>query len=533
MKLHLIPSLFFTVTCFTFGQITTPGPKEAPVLKIAVVDTNLELTWDDTHSFDLHVSSNLSDWRNTNVNTSPYSTAALNVREFYKLFKAAPESDTSPPIITINGDSTIDLLLGEPYYVEQGATAFDEIDGNVQVNVSGVVYTSRPQDNPFTITYTATDAAGNTSTATRTVNIIEPTWSQLGDDIDGEAAEDNALVYRGRVSLSTDGERVAISAPLNDGNGNDSGHVRVYEWSGDRWIQLGDDIDGDPGSRSGDSVSLSSDGTRVAIGTERANGNSGALSGHVRVYEWGNDTWTQLGGDIDGESSQDDSGSSVSLSSDGTRIAIGAQGNDGNGFLSGHVRVYEWGNDTWTQLGQDIDGEKRYHYSGRSVSLSSDGTRVAIGAPGGFNGFYSSGEVRVYELVDNRWTQLGQVIDGEATGDGSGGSVSLSSDGTRVAIGAPGNDGEDGLFGGTTVGIGHVRVYELGNDTWNQIGDDIDGEALGDGSGSSVSLSSDGTRIAIGASGNDGRGTNSGHVRIYEWSGDTWTQLKDDIDGEA
>ena len=477
MKLHLIPSLFFTVTCFTFGQITTPGPKEAPVLKIAVVDTNLELTWDDTHSFDLHVSSNLSDWRNTNVNTSPYSTAALNVREFYKLFKAAPESDTSAPIITINGDSTIDLLLGEPYYVEQGATAFDEIDGNVQVNVSGVVYTSRPQDNPFTITYTATDAAGNTSTATRTVNIIEPTWSQLGDDIDGEAAEDNALVYRGRVSLSTDGERVAISAPLNDGNGNDSGHVRVYEWSGDRWIQLGDDIDGDPGSRSGDSVSLSSDGTRVAIGTERANGNSGALSGHVRVYEWGNDTWTQLG--------------------------------------------------------QDIDGEKRYHYSGRSVSLSSDGTRVAIGAPGGFNGFYSSGEVRVYELVDNRWTQLGQVIDGEATGDGSGGSVSLSSDGTRVAIGAPGNDGEDGLFGGTTVGIGHVRVYELGNDTWNQIGDDIDGEALGDGSGSSVSLSSDGTRIAIGASGNDGRGTNSGHVRIYEWSGDTWTQLKDDIDGEA
>ena len=533
MKIHLIPSVLFAVTSFAPGQITTPGSTEAPVLKIAVVDTNVELTWDDTHSFDLHVSSNLIDWINTNVNTSPYSTSALNVREFYRLVESAPAPDTSAPIITLNGESTINLLLGKPYYVERGATAFDEIDGKVGVSVSGVVYTSRPQDSPFTITYTATDAAGNTSTATRTVNIIRPTWSQLGDDIDGEAPQDHAPVYRGRVSLSTDGRRVAVTAPLNDGNGDSSGHVRVYEWTDDTWTQLGDDIDGDQGSRSGDSVSLSSDGTRVAIGTELADFNGAFSTGSVRVYEWVNDTWSRVGSDIYGEASQDDSGSSVSLSSDGTRIAIGASGNDGNGFLSGHVRVYEWSNDTWTQIGQDIDGEKRYHYAGRSVSLSSDGTRVAIGAPGGFNGFYSSGEVRIFQLINNTWTQLGQVIDGEAPGDGSGGSVSLSSDGTRVAIGAPGNDGEDGLFGGTTVGVGHVRIYELGNDTWTQLGEDIDGEALGDGSGSSVSLSSDGTRIAIGASGNDGRGADSGHVRVYEWSGDKWTKLKDDIDGEA
>ena len=531
MKILPRLSLFFTVTSFTVGQ--TPGPTEAPALDIAIVGKNIELNWDDTHSFDLHVSSNLSDWENTNINTSPYSRAARNVNEFFKLVESIPDPDTSAPIITLNGDSTINLILGEPYYVERGATAFDEIDGRVEVDVSGVVYTSRPQDSPFTITYTATDSDGNTSTSTRTVNIIEPTWSKLGDDIDGEGEEDNSLIYQGKVSLSSDGTRVAISAPLNDGNGDHAGHVRVYEWSGDRWNQLGDDIDGDQGSRSGDSVSLSSDGTIIAIGTEHAHFNDSFSWGQVRVYEWGNGTWTQLGGDIYGEASQDDSGSSVSLSSDGRRIAIGAQGNDGNGFLSGHVRVYEWGNNTWNQIGQDIDGETRYHYSGRSVSLSSDGTRVAIGAPGGFNGFYSSGEVRIYELTNNTWTQIGQVIDGEAPGDGSGGSVSLSSDGTRVAIGAPGNDGEDGLLGGTTVGSGHVRVYELSNGTWTQIGDDIDGEALGDGSGSSVSLSSDGTRVAIGAPGNDGGGNDSGHVRVYEWDRGTWTQLKLDIDGEA
>ena len=49
-----------------------------------------------------------------------------------------------------------------------------------------------------------------------------------------------------------------------------------------------------------------------------------------------------------------------------------------------------------------------------------------------------------------------------------------------------------------------------------QVGEDIDGEAADDSSGSSVSMSSDGNTVAIGAYGNDGKGTDSGHVRIYQ-----------------
>jgi hypothetical protein len=73
---------------------------------------------------------------------------------------------------------------------------------------------------------------------------------------------------------------------------------------------------------------------------------------------------------------------SVSLSSDGTTVAIGATGNDGNGPYSGHVRIYAWNSTTsaWEQQGADIDGEAAFDQSGRSVSLSSDGTTVAIGA---------------------------------------------------------------------------------------------------------------------------------------------------------
>ena len=48
-----------------------------------------------------------------------------------------------------------------------------------------------------------------------------------------------------------------------------------------------------------------------------------------------------------------------------------------------------------------------------------------------------------------------------------------------------------------------------------QKGSDIDGEAAGDWSGYSVSLSSNGSRVAIGAYENDGNGNDSGHVRVY------------------
>ena len=88
---------------------------------------------------------------------------------------------------------------------------------------------------------------------------------------------------------------------------------------------------------------------------------------------------TQLGADIDGEAAFDNSGYTVSLSSDGDTVAIGARLNDGNGNYAGHVRIYEYSSGSWTQLGADIDGEAAGDYSG-SVSLSSDGSTVAIGA---------------------------------------------------------------------------------------------------------------------------------------------------------
>ena len=105
-----------------------------------------------------------------------------------------------------------------------------------------------------------------------------------------------------------------------------------------------------------------------------------------------------IGADIDGEAADDWSGYSVSLSSDGTTVAIGAPYNDANGSDSGHVRIYAWNSTTsaWEQQGADIDGEAAGDWSGNSVSLSSDGTTVAIGATFNFDNGSDSGHVRIY-----------------------------------------------------------------------------------------------------------------------------------------
>ena len=363
-----------------------------------------------------------------------------------------------------------------------------------------------------------------------TFNVAEPVmggWTQVGDDIDGESAQSRS---GWSVSLSDDGSRVAIGGHRNDGNGSSSGHVRLYDWIGNTWVQVGNDIDGEAAfDESGFSVALSADGNRVAIGAPFNAGN-GQSSGHVRLYEWNGTDWVQVGSDIDGEAADDRSGWSVSLSADGSRVAIGAYRNDGTGSGSsrefGHVRVYDWNGVDWVQVGGDIDGEAAFDWSGYSVSLSDDGSRVAVGATLNDESGNSSGQVRLYDWNGTAWVQVGGDIDGEAAEDESGYSVSLSADGNRVAIGAPDNDGSGS-------DAGHVRLYDWNGTAWVQVGSDIDGEAAGDRSGISVSLSADGNRVAIGANLNDDNGSSSGHVRLYDWDGSAWVRVGNDIDGET
>jgi len=79
--------------------------------------------------------------------------------------------DISAPIITLNGDSEISLLLNDNYS-ELGATAIDERDGALDVVISGTIDVTTLGN--YIVSYTATDSAGNTSSVTRTIIVIEP-----------------------------------------------------------------------------------------------------------------------------------------------------------------------------------------------------------------------------------------------------------------------------------------------------------------------------------------------------------------------
>jgi hypothetical protein len=193
------------------------------------------------------------------------------------------------------------------------------------------------------------------------------------------------------VSLSADGNRLAIDAIGNSDNGADAGQVSVYEWVNNGWTLLGAKINGTAGEFLGCALRLSADGNRLAIG---ARGQS--FNGKVKVYEFKNSIWTQLGEDFTGQEG-DFLGCSVSLSADGNRLAIGALGKEDNGTDSGQAGVYEWIVDQWVQVGGDITGVENSGL-GEAVALSADGSRLAVGAT--YNTIFGSGlgKVIVYDL---------------------------------------------------------------------------------------------------------------------------------------
>ena len=138
---------------------------------------------------------------------------------------------------------------------------------------------------------------------------------------------------------------------------------------------------------------------------------------------------------------------------------------------------------------------------------------MAVGAPYNDAGNSSSdnrGHVRVYELQSGNWVKLGSDIDGQAAGDEYGRSVSLSSDGSRLAVGGPYHDGGNA----SNDNRGFVRVFDwdASASAWVQVGVDFDGTA-GDKYGTDVDLSSDGTILAFGASEKDDQSHSDGFKR--------------------
>jgi hypothetical protein len=280
--------------------------------------------------------------------------------------------------------------------------------------------------------------------------------------------------------------------------------ARVYVWS-----QRGADIDGTADNETfGSSVSVSDDGSVVAVGSP--NGGVGG-QGQVRVFTWNGTTWSQRGTTLTGLVNGHRLGEAVALSGDGTHLAMGSPGVMVGSDTVGRVYVYRWTGATWTSRGNALQGTVDEGDWGRAVALSRDGSRLALGAPS-----VGNGEVRIFESpgVSSDYVAMGSALSSVTSGD-FGRSVALSADGSFVAAGAP----------YATLGKGFAEVYSWTGAAWTQVGARLTPAADNAGwFGLSLAMSDDATHLAVGAPSAPGGGTERGATYVYSRSGTTWTQ---------
>ena len=110
------------------------------------------------------------DVTDSSGNPAPQVTRTVNV--------ISSGVDTTPPVITLLGVTPINIVLGSTY-VDAGATAWDNVDGDI---TSSIIVGGLPVDTSAVgtniITYDVTDSSGNPATqVTRTVNVYDPSVS--------------------------------------------------------------------------------------------------------------------------------------------------------------------------------------------------------------------------------------------------------------------------------------------------------------------------------------------------------------------
>ena len=356
-------------------------------------------------------------------------------------------------------------------------------------------------------------------------SVLLQAQTQMGNDIDGLASGDHAGQS---TSISSSGQTVIVGSFRADDNGPDSGHVRVFNWSGNDWNQYGSTLLGEyQGDWAGISVDISGPGTVVCFGA-RQNDLNGTSAGSAYVYIHDGTDWVQRGGALLGSNAGDLFGFSIAMSTNGSIIAVGSPQNDDNGNDAGKVEIFQFNGTNWQLMGVPLFGETLGDLFGYAVDINFAGNVLAVGAPANDGNGTDAGHVRVFQWDGTNWVQKGLDIDSEAADDRFGNAVSLSADGNILAVGAIRNDGN-----GTDAG--HVRVFEWDTNTsgWFLKGNDIDGDSENDLFGRSVSLNEDGTLLVVGAPLYDNSGTEMGQAKIFHFDGTDWVQLGNDLYGEA
>ena len=393
------------------------------------------------------------------------------------------------------------------------------------------------------------------------------TWRKLGNDINGESSDDR---FGYAVAMNDLGDRIVVGAYFDDGNGSNSGQVRVYEISGSLWEQLGFDLDGEAANDySGISVAMNAVGDRVASGGT-GNDGGGSNSGHVRVYE--TPVICPLPLAIVLQQQEDptftySSSSYCSIEADPTPTITGTSGgtftstsglviNSSTGVIDLDASTPGVYDVTYTTSGGTIGScagimtqniyvsstITDFNYTATTFCINDTNPKATI--TGVLNGKFSSstglvidsltgtinllastpGNYNVSYTPPSNFNQLGADLDGKSAGDEFGNEVAFNKVGDIMAVGARYDDPNGS-------NSGEVFVYQWDGTAWVQYGNSIAGESTNEQSGWDVALNAAGDRLIVGARLNGENGSNSGQVRIYSFDNGVWSQLGQDISG--
>lgn len=224
-------------------------------------------------------------------------------------------------------------------------------------------------------------------------------------------------------------------------------------------------------------------------------------------------------------------GQSVALSSDGSRAVVGAYYDyNAQAVRTGAVYVFKRTGSTWTQEAKlEPTPTSATATFGQQVAISDDGNRVFVGSPLDSGTTSFTGAVYVFRRDNTSWVQETRVSDPNPTFTaGAGGSVDslfgqklkVDSTGTRMIIGSYANDS-------TGTNNGRVHIYVRSGTTWTQEtafgpNGDIQNTGYENIFGVEVAISGDGTRVAVSTGAQPGGNTDK-RIAIYRRSGSTWT----------
>jgi hypothetical protein len=312
-------------------------------------------------------------------------------------------------------------------------------------------------------------------------------------------------------AVAVDGELTVVGAPFDDLQATDSGVVKVFNSDTGQLLYVLPNPSPALEDRFGWSVAIS--GTRVVVGA-RFDDTGVSDAGSAYVYDLSSGTPTVPVATLNNPAPAnfDQFGTSVAIS--GTRVVVGARFDDTGAVDTGSAYVYNLSSGTPTVPIATLNnpGPATGDVFGSSVAIS--GTRVVVGAPGDDTGALDAGSAYVYDLSSGTPTVPVATLNnsGPPAADLFGSSVGIS--GTLVVVGAPFDD---------TVGTneGSAYVYDLSRATptvavatLNKPNPGGNGEF-----GSSVAIS--GTRMVVGAPYDDTGATDSGSAYVYDLNSQT------------